>query len=210
MVRVLIADDHEIVLAGVRRLCENSPGLEVVAEASEGQGAIDKAIETQPDIAIIDFSLPVKNGAEVARAIREKSANTQVLIYTMHDNDIVVEEVLRSGAQGYVVKGSPTNALLDAIFALAAHRPYFSDSIASKLVGNLTHEHAEGGVRLSSRERSVVQLIAEGYSNKQIGRLLKVTLKTVESHRAAIMKKLGAKSSADLVRYAIRNYLIEP
>jgi DNA-binding NarL/FixJ family response regulator len=208
-VRILIADDHAIVRAGIKDLCGSAAGMEVVAEAGDGRSAIELAIELKPDIAILDYSLPLANGAEVARAIREGSPDTNVLLYTMHDSDAVVTEALRSGVRGYVLKDSPNSLLLDAINAVAEQRLFFSEGVSTRLVHTFSAEAPHGDVLLSSRERSVLQLIAEGYSNKQIGKLLMLSLKTVESHRASTMRKLHARSSADLVRYAIRHSLIE-
>ena len=209
MIRILIADDHDIVRAGLRRILEAHANWEVVAEAGDGKDAIRKAVETKPDIVVIDYSLPMLNGTEVTREIRSRLPKTEVLIFTMHDNERLIEDLLSAGARGYVLKTDAKQYLVEAIEALAAHKPYFTGKVSKTLLdAYLARSRVEKGP-LTNREREVVQLIAEGYTNKQIANLLHLSLKTVETHRAAIMRKLDASSTADLVRYAIRNRIVE-
>jgi DNA-binding NarL/FixJ family response regulator len=207
--RVLIADDHAIVREGLRRLLEAQPNCEVVAEAPDGKEAIAKAIETRPDIAILDYSLPLINGVEVTRQIRARLPKTEVLIFTMHDNELLFDELLRAGARGYVLKSDARRHLLDAIESLAAHRPFFSSQVSEALLTSFrSRRHNESWV-LTPREREIVQLIADGHSNKEVAVKLGISLKTVETHRATVMRKLNLSSSATLVRYAVRNKLVD-
>jgi DNA-binding NarL/FixJ family response regulator len=208
MMRILIADDHDVVRAGLRRLLEAQPNCEVVAEALNGKDAIDKAIATKPDIAVLDYSLPLVNGVEVTRQIRARLPKTEVLIFTMHDNDAIVEKLLRAGARGYVLKSDASRQLLAAISSLADHKPFFSSEVSEALLNAFNKEHHREGV-LTPRERQVVQLVAEGHTNKQMAKLLAVSLKTVETHRSAVMRKLNLPSFAALVRYAIRNRIVD-
>jgi DNA-binding NarL/FixJ family response regulator len=209
LIRILIADDHDIVRAGLRRILEAHANWEVVAEAGDGKDAIRKAVETKPDIVVIDYSLPMLNGTEVTREIRSRLPTTEVLIFTMHDNERLIEDLLSAGARGYVLKTDAKHYLVEAIEALAAHKPYFTGKVSKTLLdAYLARPRMEKGP-LANREREVVQLIAEGYTNRQIAHLLHLSLKTVETHRAAIMRKLDASSTADLVRYAIRNRIVE-
>jgi DNA-binding NarL/FixJ family response regulator len=209
LIRILIADDHDIVRAGLRRILEAHANWEVVAEAGDGKDAIRKAVETKPDIVVIDSSLPMLNGTEVTREIRSRLPTTEVLIFTMHDNERLIEDLLSAGARGYVLKTDAKQYLVEAIEALAAHKPYFTGKVSKTLLdAYLARPRVEKGP-LTNREREVVQLIAEGYTNKQIANLLHLSLKTVETHRAAILRKLDASSTADLVRYAIRNKIVE-
>ena len=209
MTRILIADDHDVVRSGLRTILEAQPNWEVVAEAADGKEAILKAIETKPDVAVIDYSLPLINGIEVTRQLRARLPSTEVLIFTMHDNEMVVEELLRAGARGYLLKSDAKNHLIGAIESLATHRPFFSAHVSEALLASFLARARGSESKLTNRERGVVQLIAEGHSNKQIAQLLSISMKTVETHRASIMRKLKLSSSAGLVRYAIRNKLVE-
>jgi DNA-binding NarL/FixJ family response regulator len=207
--RILIADDHPVVRAGLRQVLETMQRCEVIAEASDGKEAIAKAIETSPDIAVVDYSLPLINGVEVTRQIRARLPKTEVLVFTMHDSDDLFRNLLSAGARGYVLKTDAKQHLLAAIEALASHRPYFTSKLSETLLELYLEKPRPERSRLTSREGSVVQLVAEGYSNKEIAIHLKISIKTVETHRAAIMHKLDLHSSADLVRYAVRNKLVE-
>ena len=210
MTRILIADDHDVVRDGLRKLLAAQPNCEVVAEAPNGKEAILKAIETKPDIAVVDYSMPLVNGLEVTRQIRSRLPRTEVLIFTMHDNECVIEDVLRAGAKGYVLKTDAKRSLLEAIESLAAHKPFFSSQISEAMLDSfIKRQHPERSSVLTPRERQIVQLVAEGHTNKQIANLLNISLKTVETHRAAVMDKLNLSSSAALVRYAIRNKLVD-
>lgn len=211
MTRILIADDHEVVRSGLRSIVEAHPGWEVVAEAADGKTAITKAMETKPNVAILDYSMPLVNGVEAARQIRKRNPDIEVLIFTMHDNEALVGEVLDAGARAYLLKSDAKQHLISAIQALSVHKPFFSGQISEKLLDvYLQSQKGRIGAVLSARERLVVQLIAEGHTNKEISSILNLSIKTIESHRAAAMRKLNITSTAGIVRYAIRNKLVEP
>jgi DNA-binding NarL/FixJ family response regulator len=207
--RILIADDHDVVRSGLRSILEAQPNWEVVAEAADGKEAILEAIETKPDIAVLDYSLPLVNGIEAMRQIHSLLPRTEGLIFTMHDNDALIEDALKAGARGYLLKSEAKRNLIAAIEALASHKPFFASHVSEALLQSFLTISNRSGSMLTNRQRSVVQLIAEGHTNKQIASLLCISVKTVETHRSAIMRKLDLHSPAALVRYAIRNSLIE-
>ena len=209
MTRILIADDHAVVRSRLRTILEAHPNWEVVAEASDGKEAISKAIEAEPDVAVIDYSLPIVNGIEVTRQIRARLPKTEVLIFTMHDNQTLIEDVLKAGARGYLLKSEANANLIGAIEALAAHKPFFTANVSEALLRSNVKGSKRAVSPLTDRERTIVQLIAEGHSNKEIAQLLGIRRKTVETHRAAVMRKLNLSSLAALVRYAIRNKIAE-
>jgi DNA-binding NarL/FixJ family response regulator len=211
--RILIADDHEAICQGVRTLLESREGWRLVGEAPHGRDALRFARETEPDIAILDYSLPLMNGLELTRAIKRELPRTKVLIYTIHDKESVVTEVLRAGARGYVLKSDPTSHLLAGVEALVKDKPYFSPTIAETVLDYFIDRHlgtTKGTTVLTSREREVVQLIAEGQINKQVAHTLDISIKTVETHRAAAMNKLKLNTTAELVLYAVRNDILLP
>jgi DNA-binding NarL/FixJ family response regulator len=207
--RILIADDHDVVRSGLRPILEGQAHWSVVAEARDGKEAIAKAVETQPDIAVVDYSLPLLNGVEVTRQIRSRLPKTEVLIFTMHDNEALVQELLQAGARGFVLKSDARKYLVDAIEALSVHRPYFTTKVSEAMLQTYVAKSSHIASPLTNRERTIVQLIAEGHSNKAIASTLNISLKTVETHRASVMRKLSLSSSAALVRYAIRNKIVE-
>jgi DNA-binding NarL/FixJ family response regulator len=208
--RILIADDHDIIRRGVRTLLEARQDLQVVAEASTGRSALLLARETQPDIAIIDYSLPELNGRDVTLELKREFPRLQVLIYTMHDREDTVMEVLHAGARGFVLKSDAERHLLAAVDALSINRPYFSPSVSETLLQQyLCSKPHSGSNVLTRREREVVQLISEGKINKQVAQILQISVKTVETHRATVMQKLKLGTAADLVRYAVRNHIVE-
>jgi DNA-binding NarL/FixJ family response regulator len=209
MIRIMIADDHDVVRSGLRQILEDQPNWEVVAEASDGKDAILKAIQAKPDVAVLDYSLPLVNGLEVTRQIRALLPRTEVLIFTMHDNETLIQELLKAGARGYLLKSDARRHLIGAIESLALHRPFFTAKVSEALLDSYLTKPSREGSSLTNRERSVVQLIAEGHTNKQIAHILEISLKTVETHRASVMRKLNLSSSAGLVRYAIRNKIVE-
>ena len=210
MIRILIADDHDVVRSGLRHIIEAQPNWQVVAEARGGMEAVQKALETKPDVAVIDYSLPLINGAEVTRQLRGALPRTEVLIFTMHDSETLIQELLNAGARGYLLKTDARHHLIAAIEALAAHKPFFTGKVSEALLDTFLSQPKREGSALTYRERGVVQLVAEGYTNKQIAGLLDIGLKTIETHRATIMRKLKLSSPAELVRYAIRNHIVEP
>jgi DNA-binding NarL/FixJ family response regulator len=207
--RILIADDHDVIRSGLRSILEAHPNWKVVAEASDGKDAILKAIEAKPDVAVLDYSLPLVNGVEATRQIHARLPRTEILIFTMHDNEALIKELLKAGARGYLLKSDANRDLVAAIEALEIHKPFFTAKVSEALLESFLRGTGELGTTLAHRERSVVQLIAEGHTNKQIAQLLNISVKTVEAHRANVMRKLNLSSSADLVRYAIRNKLVE-
>ena len=210
MTRILIADDHDVVRSGLRAILEAQEGWVVVAEAADGRDAVEKATETKPDIAILDYSLPFANGAEVTRQIRVRVPGVEVLIFTMHDSDDIVLDLLSAGAKGYLLKSDARKFLLTAVESLVAHKPFFTGKVSEALLDTYLAKNRESETVLSTREKGVVQLIAEGNSNKKIAEILAISLKTVETHRAAAMRKLNLDSTAALVRYAVRNKLVAP
>jgi DNA-binding NarL/FixJ family response regulator len=210
--RILVADDHYAMRCGIRSLLESQSQYRVIAEAGDGREAWRLAQELKPDIAIIDFSMPLMNGLDLTRSLKQDLPNTEVLIYTMHDQESILVDILRAGARGYVLKSDAASHLLAAVSALAKHQPYFSGEMhqimMDHFVNNVRRE--DKGVSLTSRERQVIRLIAEGKINKQAAYILSVALKTVETHRASAMRKLRISTTAELVVYAIRNNIIEP
>jgi DNA-binding NarL/FixJ family response regulator len=210
--RILIADDHQAMRQGVRSLLESHPAYQVIAEAGDGREALELAREGKPDIAILDYSLPLMNGLELTRSIKHDLPHTEVLIYTMHDRESILIDVLRAGARGYVLKSDSGAHLIAAVAALARHKPYFSGAISETLLEHfIESDHSSDKiVMLTAREREIVQLIAEGKLNKQIAHMLNISVKTVETHRAAAMHKLKLRSTAELVLYAVRNNIVEP
>ena len=211
---ILIADDHGVVRKGLRALLESTKGWKVCAEATNGRSAVEQAEKFRPDIAILDISMPQLNGVEAARRIREITPQTEVLILSMHESDLLLRESLRVGAKGYLLKEDADDYLLPAVDALRQHKEYFSPKVANAVAAErlyLSRKNGEDGEpvsRLTSREREVLQLLTEGKSNKQAATILAISVKTVESHRTRIMLKLGLHSITDLVRYAIRNKII--
>lgn len=210
MIRILIADDHAVVRSGLRAILERQSGLAVVGEAANGAEAVEVALATNPDVVVLDYSMPLKNGIEATREIRAKCPRTEVLIFTMHEGPAVVQDVLAAGARGYLLKADANNHLLAAVQALGRHEAYISGSISANVLDTLLMR-GTGKQRdlLTPRERAVVQLIAEGHTNRDACTVLGVSLKTIETHRAAAMRKLGIRTTADLVRYAVRSRIID-
>lgn len=210
MLRILIADDHEIVRKGVRDLVESHPGWEVCGEAADGQQAMEMALVQRPDVAILDVSLPLMNGVALTRRLHTEQPSIRVLLFTMHDDDETVGSGLAAGARGYLLKSDSEHHLEAAISALGANRPYFSDSVSELLLDAVVHGRQPGRLEsFSLRELEVAQLIAEGNSNKQVARHLGISIKTVESHRAAAMRKAGVRSGPEFVRFAVKHNLIQ-
>ena len=214
-VRIVIADDHEIVRRGLRSLLEAVAGWEVAAEASSGREALEKVQELHPNVAILDVGMPVMNGLEATRNIVKASPQTQVLILTMHETEQMVRDVLDAGARGYVLKSDAGRDLVSAVEALLQHRTFFSPRVSDMLLaaylqgGERPLSGAAQRNRLTAREREIVQLLAEGKSNKEVAATLNISVKTAETHRTNIMNKLNLYSISELVRYAVRN-IVEP
>jgi DNA-binding NarL/FixJ family response regulator len=212
MVRILLADDHAVVRRGLRALLEAQQDFEVCAEASNGREAVELALQYKPDVAVLDLSLTILNGIEVTRQIRKETPGTEVMIFTLHENENEIRDVLHAGARGYVLKSEADEQIVRAIETLARHHAFFSDHVSETLLDNFVEQSgsANSVSHLTAREREVVQLIAEGNSNKKIAHLLSISVKTVETHRSASMRKLDIHSTAELVRYAVRHRLILP
>lgn len=209
MTRILIADDHEIVRQGVRAILSTRERWEIVAEAENGRDAVEQARVTDPEIAILDYALPYINGVEAARQIRTHNPKTEILIFTQHDNEALLRNILEAGVRGYLLKSDATRHLIQAVEALEHRQPFFTKAVSDILVSSYLAKSDASPSILTSRETAVVKLIAEGHSNKETAAVLGLSEKTVEIHRSAAMRKLDAKSTAALVRFAIRNRLIE-
>ena len=211
-IRILIADDHELVRQGIRAILLGEPGWTVCGEASTGREALAKALDLKPDVIVLDLSLPEMNGVEVTRQVR-RTQDTAILIVTMHDSDYVVEEALHAGANGYILKADAGRTLPVAIRTILGRGQYISERVrgaADVELKNMARAKPRQSGRLTAREREVLQLLAEGQGNKEIASMLGITTKTAETHRARIMAKLELHSMSELVRYAIRNRIIEP
>jgi DNA-binding NarL/FixJ family response regulator len=214
--RILIADDHEVVRRGMRALLDAQAGWEVCAEAGDGRAAVESATRLQPDIAVLDIGMPELNGLGAARQIRQAVPGCEVLILTMHESEQVVREVLQVGARGYVLKSDAARDLVAAVDALRRHKPFFAASVNDIALQGYLKTGADplAGVaprgRLTPRQREIVQLLAEGKSNKEVANKLGISVKTAETHRTNIMRALDFHSMSELVRYAIREHLIEP
>jgi DNA-binding NarL/FixJ family response regulator len=207
--QILIADDHEVVRSGLRAIIETRADWVVSGEAIDGSDAIKLAMEIKPDVAILDYSMPVMNGLEVSRRIKSHHLRTEVLILTMHESEEILTEALLAGVRGFLLKSDARSHLIAAVEALLENRPYFTSVVLEKLLHDyLLNKKKSSEVLLSSREQSVVQLIAEGHTNKSVAEVLNLSVKTVETHRASAMRKLNISSTAELVRYAIRTKLV--
>jgi DNA-binding NarL/FixJ family response regulator len=206
----MLVDDHDLVRRGVRSLLESVPEWTLCAEAGGGEEALKAAAETKPDIVTMDVSMPNVSGLDLILQIRKILPKVEVLVLTMHDSERIVAQALRAGARGYLLKSDNGDKLIEAIAALARHQTFFSASVSETLLQSyLNANGAEEQEQLTPRERQIVKLVAEGNSNKRIAIILKVSIKTVETHRSAAMRKIGAKSSADLALYAARNELVQ-
>lgn len=207
--RVLIADDHGVVRSGLRKLIESEAGIEVVAEAADGERACELVAAERPDLAILDVRMPGMDGLAATRRIQADQPETAVLILSMHDEDRYLFEALKAGASGYVLKRSADEDLIEAIRAVERGEPFLTPEAQQALIHDVL---GEGGreAELTPREEEVVKLVADAHTNKQIGELLGMAEKTAENHRSNAMRKLGMRDRVELVRYAIRRGLIEP
>jgi DNA-binding NarL/FixJ family response regulator len=212
-VRILIADDHELFRRGLAAELTKVPGWVVAGEAADGRDAVKLAAELKPDIVVLDLTMPELNGLEAARRIISVEPAARVLILTAHESEQLVREVLSAGAQGYVLKSDAGRILIAALQALLDGRSFFTSNVARMVLDGYLRSESRGDSgqeTLSAREREIVQLLAEGNSNKDIARALQISVKTTETHRSNIMRKMGFGSLPELVRYAIRNKIIEP
>jgi DNA-binding NarL/FixJ family response regulator len=208
---ILVADDHEVVRSGIRAIVEARSDWSVSGEATNGEEAIALALATFPDVVIVDYSMPVMNGLEVSRRLKSMHLHTEVLILTMHESEELLTEAILAGVRGFLFKSDAKKHLISAIEALLDGKPYFTSILLEKMLHDYqVSKHNRSDMLLTSREQSVVQLIAEGHTNRSIGAVLKLRVKTVETHRTSAMRKLGMSSTAELVRYAIRKKLVAP
>ena len=214
ILKLLIADDHDIVRAGMKALLDDQPGWQVVAEAGTGRQAVEKAKVTLPDVVILDVTMPELNGLEAARQIKKLLPHTEILILTVHESEQIATEVLKVGARGYILKSDAGRELVAAVKAVSAHKSYFTSRISQMVSDSTLKEGAQSieaediGSRLTPREKEIVQLLAEGKSNKEAASVLNISVKTVETHRTNIMRKLRFHSVGELVRYAVRNNIV--
>lgn len=213
-IRILVADDHEIVRRGIKPLIESEWGWEVCGEASNGREALARAEELKPDIVVLDVAMPEINGVDATRQIREMLPDTEILAFTGTESESLFHQLFAAGVRGCVLKSDAAAHLIPAIKSLIEHKTYLGTSVAqmvfeSYLRGGLqTDQAAPGG--LSTREREIVQYLAEGKSNKEVAAALGISVKTAETHRAAIMRKLGFTAFSELVRFAVRNHIVQP
>jgi len=212
-VRILIADDHELIRRGLVASLAERPDWTIVAEAADGRQACELAVLHAPDIAVLDLTMPELNGLDVTRHIRASTPKTRILIVTAHESEQLIREVLDAGAMGYVLKSDAGRVLVQAIEALLDERPFFTSKVARFVLDGYLRSAEDSAssqtVGLSPRERHIVQLLAEGSNNKEVARTLQLSVKTVETHRSNIMRKMEFGSLADLVRYAIRNKIVD-
>ena len=213
--RLLVADDHEVVRKGLCALLQAQPGWEIAAEASDGREAVEKAKKFKPDVTVLDIGMPYLNGLEAARQILKEVSNTKVLILTMHDSDALIREVLNAGARGYVLKTDAGSDLVNAVDAVRRNKTFFTPKVAQMVLDGYLKRDTKAdetetpSARLTPRQREIVQLLAEGKSSKEVAVALSLSVKTAETHRANIMRRLNCHSVSELVRYAIRNKIIE-
>ncbi|MGC2472832.1 MAG: response regulator transcription factor [Candidatus Sulfotelmatobacter sp.] len=221
MLRILIADDHEVARSGIRSLLESHAGWEVCAEAKDGREAVELAASTKPDVVLLDIGMPNLNGLEAARQISAMVPGIGILILTMHDSDNMVREVLRAGARGFLLKSDAGRDLVAAVEAIQRQRTFFTTRVSQMVlngfldrdrrgqVGEMEEEDSDKGDLLTSREREVIQLLAEGRTSKEVAVMLNLSVKTAETHRTNLMRKLDLHSVADLTRYAVRNRIVQ-
>ena len=210
--RILVADDHEIVRQGIRALLQAHPGWEVCAEAADGREAVEKAAEFKPDITVVDIGMPNLNGLNATRQILQQNPQAKVLILTMHESEQVLREVLDVGARGYLLKSDAGRDLVTAIETLQRNKTFFSSQVGEVMLENVRkHKGTESSVKevLTPREREVVQLLAEGKSTKEVAVILGLSVKTAETHRSNVMRKLELHSVSELVLYAVRNNIVQ-
>ena len=214
VIRILVADDHTLFRQGLRRVLQEQPGWEVVAEASDGAAAVRDAIEHEPTVAILDISMPRLNGVDATRQIVRRVPDVRVLIVSMHSDEVFVSQALQAGAHGFLLKDAADSDLIRAVTDLANGKSFFSPAVSKVVLDDYVRQLAARGVTdrfetLSEREREVFQLIAEGHSNKDIAGVLNISPGTVETHRARIMEKLDIHNVAEIVLYAVRKGIIQ-
>lgn len=212
-IRILLADDHTILREGIRSLLEDEPDMVVIGEAEEGQTAVRLALQLEPDVVILDIAMPLLNGLEATRQIKHHKPDIKVLILTMHENEEYIRQLLAAGAQGYILKDTAARELIGAIRSVQRGESVLSPAVTRLVIedylrwGDLQPEQNSDG--LSAREREVLQLIAEGYTNKQIAEILTISIKTVQAHRTSLMQKLDLHDRGELIKYAIQKKIID-
>jgi len=211
--RILIADDHGLVRRGAREILDSRRGWRVVGEATNGLEAVQKAKELKPDVAVVDIGMPEVDGVEVARQIREAIPDTKVLVLTMHESDQMVRRALDAGASGYLLKSDLTDCLTKAVKAVSEGKRFLTPRVSEIVLEGFLktgsrHQEGRAGPRTTPRELEIIRLLAEGKSNKEVAALLGITVRTVETHRAKIMLKLGLHSLAELIHYALRHGIV--
>lgn len=214
MLRILVADDHDIARRGIRALLENHPGWLVCGEAKDGRETVEMAATLTPDLILLDIGMPNLNGLEATRQILATSPEASILILTMHDTDQVVREVLRAGARGFLLKSDAGRDLIAAVEALQNHRTFFTTKVSQMVLSGFLNrdtraDEAIDENTLTAREREVIQLLAEGKTSKEVAVTLNLSVKTAETHRTNLMRKLDLHSVADLTRYAVRNGIVQ-
>ena len=212
---ILVADDHDVVRRGLRSLLQSRSGWQVCGEAENGREAVERAQKLKPSVVILDVTMPEMGGVEATRQILKALPKTEVLVLTMHDSEELVREVLDAGARGYVLKTDTGRDLIRAVESISEHRPFFTTKIAEMVLGGYLGKPRSGSAEvkpssLTSRELEVIHLMSEGLSNKEVASALGISAKTAEAHRINIMRKLNLHSIAEVVRYAVRNKLLEP
>jgi DNA-binding NarL/FixJ family response regulator len=210
---ILVADDHVVVRKGVRALLESQPKWKVTAEASNGNDAVEKAIRLRPDLVIMDLSMPELNGLDATALLLKANPNARVLILSMHNSEDLIRKTLNSGARGYVLKSDAERDLVTAVEAVLENRTFFTTAVSNTVLDCLRQRQQSGTTTVSesltTRERQILQLLAEGKSNKEVAGRLGISVRTAENHRAKIMRKLHLRTLSDLVRHAIRNKIVE-
>jgi DNA-binding NarL/FixJ family response regulator len=213
VLRILIADDHEVARKGIRSLLENHPGWEICGEARDGREAVIGAGKLKPDVLLLDIGMPNLNGLDAARQILATTPDARILILTIHDSEQVVREVLAAGARGFLLKSDAGRDLLAAVEALQHGRTFFTSKVAQMMLDGYLRPHTENETPnqciLTPREREVIQLVAEGKTTKEIATTLSLSVKTAETHRTNLMRKLDLHSVADLTLYAVRNGIVQ-
>lgn len=210
---ILVADDHVVVRKGLRALLESQPKWKVTAEASNGNDAVEKAIRLRPDLVIMDLSMPELNGLDATALLLKANPNARVLILSMHNSEDLIRKTLNSGARGYVLKSDAERDLVTAVEAVLENRTFFTTAVSNIVLDFLRQREQSGTTTVSdsltTRERQILQLLAEGKSNKEVAGRLGISVRTAENHRAKIMRKLHLRTLSDLVRHAIRNKIVE-
>jgi len=213
--RILVVDDHAVVRRGVRSLLESHEGWEVCGEATNGRDAVEQSRQLRPDVVVMDLSLPELNGLDATRQILKDGPGIEVLVLTMHHSEELARDVLRAGARGYIMKSDADENLIAAVDTLRQHKPFLTSMVTGFVLDDFVRR-GDGAradlspVGVTSREREIIQLVAEGRTNKEAAATLGISVKTIEAHRANIMRKLQLHSVSDLVRYAIRNKIVQP